>query len=60
MKRCSICDSTIQYDTLQSLGLAQPITKWFTDERYGDTCNRCHNSAQDALFEMEDENDQQD
>lgn len=59
MKRCSICDSTEQHDVLKDAGLSEPITNWFSDPVYGDTCNRCHTSSQECLSEMmlEDEND---
>ena len=51
MKRCDICDSTEQSDTVKDLGIYYPIAYWLPLPT-GHRCNRCQDSIDSALYEL--------
>lgn len=53
MKRCIICDSSEEIDSLAELGFTTKITEWILDESGDYMCNRCYDSISDTKADLE-------
>lgn len=51
MKRCDICDSTEVHDTLEEIGIIDPIKFWVRNNTGGYDCSRCYTSVKETLEE---------
>lgn len=59
MRRCDTCDSTDRKggDTLANMGISAPIAYWEVLDSGEHRCNRCVESIDEALSEMEEDED---